>query len=394
MKKTLVVLMLILIAGLSFTGCDKEPIIKERSLSFDKLPKELKELYNRMPIRDYGNISVLDGNILHFETKSQYEMVGQLLLDECRQWDSLFCTAYGYMSEEQMQDWEKKTGYNEFLPLYFFEERCGVSGQMLFDNQEYLLKQWMENGLQGQDPTDNIFNLESDQAMHNLSHEVCVADTIYQYREDAIIEVPVSMLQEWKDLRRLSTEELENHGGIKVVRERSIHYRSLSDMPPHHNFICRDKDNVLTKNNFSTLGAKDKSVWSLVGRRGLTYSHVATYKLVNYEYVRTKEDGTDVFQKVRRQCSMVPHISFSTEQYEQLYQNFQNWYRFDGFLNEPLPDNENVKTYSDKFQYQHLPINYLSNDYHFGIFTDNASVIIRIGSQSTTMPQNYNVIFQ
>lgn len=394
MKKLLSVIISIIVFSIALTGCEKEKILNTKSFSFNKLPEELQELYVKMPQRNYGNISVIDGNILCFATKEQYESVGNMLFEDCKIWDSLFCTAYSYLTNEQLTDLEEVIGYSEFIPLHLFEEQNGVSGSMLFDQQEILQQQWMENGLLGVDPTDEIFNLESDQAIHNIYHEVCVDDTIYQFRDDAIILVPIARLEEWRSYRNASTSDLENLFIVKANNNNNVNIHVFSNMPAHHNFICRDKDNCLSNNDFNVLGVKDKSVWSLVGRRGLIWSHVATYKLVNYEYVRTKNNGIDVFRKIRRPCSMIPRISFSTEQYEQLYQNFQNWYQFNGFLNEPLPSNKNVKTYSDKFQYQHQPINYLSNDYHFGIFTDSASVVIRIGGQSTTVPQTYNVLFQ
>lgn len=159
-------------------------------------------------------------------------------------------------------------------------------------------------------------------------------------------------------------------------------------MPAHHNFICRTPKTDLKSTDFSAITeANDKSVWKLVGRRGLTCSHVVTYKIVNYEFVKFKNNGQPKYRKVARSCSMVPHISLSTEVYEQFYQSFFYWEKFDGYQNGELPSNQTVKTFSDKLQpYQHLPIDYLSNDYHFGIFTDNATVLIRFDGETQSFP--------
>jgi len=392
--KKIVVLIQIFYAVILITSCDKESLASHHIKVLSSSALEIQELYENMPVRNYSNISVIDGDILCFASKEQYAAVSEQLYSDCLKWDSLFYSNYEYMDETELFELEDSLDYTEFLPILVFEQQVGVLGNMLFDEQQETFNYYMENGVPEQSPTDKIFNIESDQAIHNLNHEVCVDDTIYQFREDAIIAIPISQLEEWREHRNDATEDIVNlfdvrgySGGLPN------NHNLLCDMPEHVNFPKKDINNMLTVLDFSAIGPDGISKWSVIGRRGLIYSHVITCKIDNYKRVQ-RNNGTYTTRRCRKECAMTAHISYSTEMYEQFYQDFLSWYEFDGDMNAPMPENKNARIFTHRLFYQHQPINYLSNSYKFGAFTDGAQALVRIGDSQTVDRIEYPIYFE
>ncbi|MBR4135456.1 MAG: hypothetical protein IKU03_03480 [Bacteroidales bacterium] len=371
MKKTFIYFS-IFISFLFLTGCmDKQSL---KSQLFISLPEELQQIYDQMPVRTYGTISVLNGNILSFQSVEQYNNVINQLAEDCRLWDSLFCLAYSNLSDEELLSLEEDLGYSEFLPIKMFEDQYGVSGLMLFDVQEGLTDIWMDNGCIGNSPTDNIFILESEQAVHTPYREVCVNDTLYQFRDSVLVLAPVSLLDSWLLNRNTDISELPESF---IVKDDVYENSNIEEMPAFKKFTC-EADDKLEFADFQAIGENDFSEWIVKGRRGLTISHVITYKLVNYEYVRTKNNGQKVYRKKRLPCSMMPSLALGSIKYTSS-NVFLNWSENDGFLNQTLPGLKNVKCFSGRLTYQHTGVDYITYNYSFGVFTEDATVEIRIG---------------
>ena len=363
----------IFIFFLFLTGCKDKQSLK--SQLYISLPEELQQIYDQMPVRTYGTISVLNGNILSFQSMEQYNNVINQLAEDCRLWDSLFCLAYSNLSEEELLSLEEDLGYSEFLPIKMFENQYGVSGLMLFDIQEGLTDIWMDNGCIGNSPTDNIFILESEQAVHTPYHEVCVNDTLYQFRDSVLVLAPVSLLDSWLLNRNTDISELPENF---IVKDDVYENPNIEEMPAFKKFSCEDSDNRLYFSDFPAIGVNDFSEWRVKGHRGLTISHVITYKLVNYEYVRTKNNGQKVYRKKRLPCSMMPSLALGSIKYTSS-NVFLNWSENDGFSNQTLPGLKNVKCFSGRLTYQHTGVDYITYNYSFGVFTEDATVEIRIG---------------
>ena len=373
MMKKLFILFSTFIALLLLAGCKDQHFLK--SQLYNSLPEEIQQIYDQMPVRTYGTIGVLNGNILSFSTVEQYENVMSQLAEDCRLWDSLFCQAYSDLSKEELLDVEEELGYSEFLPVKMFEDQYGVSGLMLFDVQEELTNSWMNNGCTGNNPTDNIFILESEQAVHTPYHEVCVNDTIYQFRDSVLVLAPVSLLNSWLRHRKADISELPENF---IVKDDVYEDPNIEEIPAFKKFPCEDLDNRLYFSDFESIGENDFSEWIVKGRRGLTISHVITYKLVNYQYVRTNNSGQNVYRKKRLPCSMMPSLSLGSIKYTSS-NVFLNWSRDEGFLHQPLPNLKNVKCFSGRLTYQHMGVDYITYNYSFGVFTEDATVEIRIG---------------
>lgn len=291
MKKTVIICLLISCAFI-FTQCQKEKSLGSSTILSSMHPM-LRELYDQMPAPHYGNINVLDNNILCFHSIMQYEGVMASLQRECEIWDSLFFNTYGYLGEEQLRALELEIGYDEFLPIALFEERFGVSGQMLFDEQQCLKQSWMSNNLDGDNPIDPVFILESEQALHTPYREVCIHDTLYQYRQDALIVVPIGLYSKWQGMRDLST--------LQLLGDSSIIVKYLIDFQSNDKayFKC-GKNGVLTQSNMQSLSNYDRSYWMVSGRINMFQMSKLTSKIENYKYV----NATTGYRRTRKVCSI------------------------------------------------------------------------------------------
>ncbi len=373
MMKKLFIYCSTFIVLLLLAGCKDQHLLK--SQLYNSLPEELQQIYDQMPARRYGTINLLNGNILSFSTVEQYEYVMSQLTEDCRLWDSLFCQAYSNLSEEELLAVEEELGYTEFLPVKMFEDQYGISGLMLFDLQEEQTSSWMNNGCTGNNPIDNIFILESEQAVHTPYHEVCVHDTLYQFRDSVLVLAPVALLDSWLRNRNADISELPENF---IVKDDVYEDPDIEDMPAFKKFSCSTPIVRLGFSDFESIGTNDFSEWMVKGRRGLIISHVITYKLVNYQYVRTNNGGQNVYRKKRLPCSMMPSLALGTKEYTPL-NVFLSWSRDEGFLHQPLPNLKNVKCFSDRLTYQHTGVDYITYNYSFGVFTEDATVEVRIG---------------
>lgn len=67
--KKIVVLIQIFYAVILITSCDKESLASHHIKVLSSSALEIQELYENMPVRNYSNISVIDGDILCFASK-------------------------------------------------------------------------------------------------------------------------------------------------------------------------------------------------------------------------------------------------------------------------------------------------------------------------------------
>lgn len=317
MKRNFVAITLVaLFFSIALIGCEKENV-NPKSKSVSELAPELQDLYKQMPQRDYGRISVIGDGILKFESIQQYEQVCEQLKQDCEMWEELFYNKYGKMSDEEIMDLEDEIGYDEFLPIKIFEESLDINGNMLFDTQRDAIQQWMDNEFKGENPTDRIFIFEWEQALYNQYREVCIEDTIYQFREDVTVKYPSKRIENWLNIRNQSTIEIME---IEGVIYEDYCPKGVSVQEEKVPFRCFDEGEFNANNLPEVFSGLDYSYWIVVGKVGFwNQDNRLDCKLVNYELHKIKKNGKKVFKKVKRNCCILTthqifyrdHLSYS-----------------------------------------------------------------------------------
>lgn len=305
MKKLKLELILIFCAFVTIigTGCEREKDFSIRSMSAPTMSNEIKSLYNQMPTRTYSDISVVGDGILRFPSYWSYVNHCQQLKEDCALWDSLFYSAYDHMDEFELMDWMDSIGYNEYLPILIFEDALNRLGSTLFDQQQAAIHNWTENEFNGDNPTDKIFIFEWEQALYNEYREVCVGDTIYQFRVDATIKYPLDKIEDWLGIRELPTIELVEIDGI--ITEDYLPKNGNGEDKVR--FICSDDGEYNVDNMPEVFSGLDYSYWAVRGKVGFwgQESRLES-KLVNYKFHKIKKNGKKVFKTVKRNCCIQP----------------------------------------------------------------------------------------
>lgn len=301
-KKLFIVICCVVFAIIG-NSCEKENVFSTRSMSTPTMSNEIEILYRQMPSRNYSSITVVGDNILKFQSLSHYDQICQQLKSDCILWDSLFYVAYGRMEEMELMDWMDSIGYDEYLPILLFEDALKVSGTMLFDQQQAAIRTWTENEFKGENPTDRIFIFEWEQALYNEHREVCVGDTIYQFRVDATIKYPLDKIEDWLRIRELPTIELVAVDGVTSEDYLPKSGESEVKVP----FNCFDDGEYNVNNLPEVFSGLDYSYWVVNGRVGFWgQENRLDSKLVNYKFHKIKKNGQKVFKKVKRNCCIQP----------------------------------------------------------------------------------------
>lgn len=297
-KKLFIVICCVVFAIIG-NSCEKENVFSTRSMSTPTMSNEIEILYRQMPSRNYSSITVVGDNILKFQSLSHYDQICQQLKSDCILWDSLFYVAYGRMEEMELMDWMDSIGYDEYLPILLFEDALKVSGTMLFDQQQAAIRTWTENEFKGENPTDRIFIFEWEQALYNEHREVCVGDTIYQFRVDATIKYPLDKIEDWLRIRELPTIELVAVDGVT----------SEDYLPKSGNgedkvrFNCSYDGEYNVYNMPEVFSGLDYSYWVVRGKVGFWgQENRLNCKLANYKFHKIKKNGKKVFKAVKRNC--------------------------------------------------------------------------------------------
>lgn len=364
-------------------GCKKENTPK--NAVYDALPSDLQTLYDQMPSRNYNFISVVGDGILSFETVQQYQQTCEQLQNDCDLWDSLFHENYRSLKESELMDLQDSLGYDEFLPIVMFEENLNVSGNMLFDTQQEAIRSWVDNEFKGENPTDDIFILEGEQAVHNIYREVCINDTIYQFRTDATVVVPLALLDTWLQVRHYPTQNLEIINGIVINDYTSDEDNSKVEKV---RFPCDDSGEFNASNLPSVFSGLDYSYWIVKGRRGICNDNIMTSKLVNFKYHKTNKNGVRVYKRCKRNCSIITtHQVFYKEHYNGLPAHLLF---FDtSTVNKSLPSSKQQKVAhaSVAVFLTPGPVTYVTSRYVLGVYPD-VTMKIRIDGHEITKTLN------
>ena len=211
---------LVAIAAVVFYACNKENL-KDNLLSTTKAAKmssELQDLYKQMPAVDYGNIKVINGDILQFESKEHYKKVVEQLTQQYEKWSTLFLDKYDVkITEDELDNIQNKLGFSDCIPMIKFEEKLGIYGKNLRYIQRKIEDDWLDKGAIGTPLTDKVIIDPAEQTLLNQYREACIGDTICQVREDASILIPVRYASELPTIREMSTEALAKDKRFQAI---------------------------------------------------------------------------------------------------------------------------------------------------------------------------------
>lgn len=362
-KKLFIVICCVVFAIIG-NSCEKENVFSTRSMSTPTMSNEIEILYRQMPSRNYSSITVVGDNILKFQSLSHYDQICQQLKADCILWDSLFYVAYGRMEEMELMDWMDSIGYDEYLPIVLFENALDVMGTRLFDSQRDAILEWSENEFKGENPTDKIFIFEWEQALYNEHREVCVGDTIYQFRLDATIKYPLDKIEDWLRIRELTTIELMAIEGV-ISEDYLPKSGSGEEKVPFKCFVCGEFNAYNLPEVFSGL---DYSYWSVTGKVGFWgQENRLDSKLVNYKFHKIKKNGKKVFKTVKRNCCIQPTHQIFYRDHCTLSGDVLHTEERESNISEPSPTSQKTAT-GDAWVYVpivdlHRPVKYVRGVY-------------------------------
>lgn len=298
--KRLLSIGIIILCAFILVECEKESCLLTKNTASTSLPEELQVIHNQMPICEIGNITVIGDGILKFQSEAHYDAVYTLLRNHCDLWDSLFLSAYQYMTEDELEAFEDSIGYNEYQPLIDFERQLGVSGIMLRDVQERLVQRWLDNGMIGDDPSDSIMIDEIEQTLFSPYHEICIGSTIMQLRPDgSIILLPESHITDLPLIRSMTTSDIIASGICDV-----------KGCKPGADLTFNDHEPIpVHKTDEIYMSSTKKSVWKFSSKPRFcfftgNYKIISTTKLINYQFKRGK------WRVVRRSSRISSYLSF------------------------------------------------------------------------------------
>lgn len=359
------ILLVILSCSFVFIGC-KKGIFSPNTKMLSNYPDEIQELYENMPVRDYSSIQVIGDGILKFQSMSHYENTCEQLKNDCELWNNLFYNQYDELDEDQIADWEEEVQFDEFLPIILFEYSLDVYGNMLYDMIRGPFLEWELNGCQGQSPTDSVFLFEWDQAVHNSYREVCIGDTIYQFRTDALILIPKEQVSDWIQIRNYPTESFAEYEFVIVKDNEADSDEAFSGSTEKVRFPCKG-EGTLKSTHMECITGLDESEWKVVGRRTADCQNKLECKLINLKFDHFAYNGTPKHKRTKRFCSIaITNQNFYLDHYIGLIPSYYATY--DTTIMRTLPMEQYTKRTTNSTKECLVPLlTHQFNSFHLGV---------------------------
>jgi len=184
---------MIITAIFALASCKKEDSIKDSIMAPDintgnssksSMANELLVLYQQLPTPNFGNITLVNRDILKFESAAHYENVYELLLAQYEAWTNLFLQTYNTGDEDALDEIIENLNFDDQWPLRMFERKYKKTSTTLFEAMTFKEEAWLEAGARGRSPSDEITDCPVEQALLSLFHEFCIGDTVCQIRPD------------------------------------------------------------------------------------------------------------------------------------------------------------------------------------------------------------------
>ncbi|MCL2290094.1 MAG: hypothetical protein FWC34_05230 [Bacteroidetes bacterium] len=215
----------IITAIFAFASCKKEDSIKDSIIASDinvekssrsTMAQELQNLYRQLPIPNFGNITLINGDILKFENEEHYKNVYELLLEQCEAWSNLFLQTYATGNEDELDETIENLRFDAQWPLVQFEQKYKKTKYTLLEVMTCKEETWLQGGARGDSPSDEITDCPIEQTLLSLFHEFCIGDTICQLRPGGYeILIPISELEFIDVIRNTPTSELMTREPLK-----------------------------------------------------------------------------------------------------------------------------------------------------------------------------------
>ena len=129
MKRVIYLVLVTILFVSTYTGCKKFKSATPAEILC--LTPKMASLYEQLPVVDYGNIILLDGDILRFENEEHYLKTYDELCELYEKWTILFIEKYGELPEDSLDIIIEQEGFDDNMPLLFFERQYGFEGKNL-----------------------------------------------------------------------------------------------------------------------------------------------------------------------------------------------------------------------------------------------------------------------
>ncbi len=335
---------------INFVGCEKETF-QNKSMQTTGLPSCLQDLYDDLPHNSWDKIQVIGDGILLFHSQSHFDDVYNKLSENLIAWDSLFVNFVGSSSEDVLMQYEDSLNFNEYQPLYEFENLYNMSGNTLRFLQESAYANWIQGGMIGTPPTDKIMIDEVEQTLYNRHREVCIGDTIVQYRDSGdVVLIPIHRLAEITKIRTQNISELLIDSTIVIIKG--------SNASNCHASLPINKQKYI-----NIIPNQKRSSWEFSS--SLRYNFIFGYKIKNVSKLVHYTWKSNKWKKTRRHGNITSLASFhyTTTSEHTTPTNpvtLINHYKNPTLLGDPLKQNVFRKTVRNVYHHS-LPYNYSSN---------------------------------
>lgn len=217
-----------------FMGCTKDSEMSNSPKSL-KMSGELIELYKKVPTFDLGKVSLINGDILQFETEEHFQKVYEALLEQYDAWTEIFLKKYDTDDEDKLDEIVEQLGFNDCTPLLMFEDKYGITDNNLRAIGVMNENTWLAKGATGTPPIDKIVNCPREQTLYSKHREVCIGDTIYQMRSGCQVIIPISEIKLLPEIRAAVTvsdlEKLLNQfPRIGIIKSENACFKSSHSM--------------------------------------------------------------------------------------------------------------------------------------------------------------------
>jgi hypothetical protein len=314
------IIMMILFVICLVIGCKKDTDTKSNTEALKAMgvSNELKILYEQLPTLNFGNIKLVNNDILQFESIDHYDKVWGLLNEQYNAWTKLFLDTYFTGDEDELDKIIDKLNFDDRLPLIMFEQQFGILDNSLRTSKDIEENEWLAQGANGSPPSDEIFNCPIEQTLASKYHEICIENTICQMRPNGYrIVIPISDIKFIDEIRRMSTKELVaivgvgsgakiplGIGDVVVIIPPSVGEDGGDDCGCSYCY-CYEYKNTFTK--FNGTDHKFKLTYHF-RERWLDGNKKTTVTMTNYKYNSKKDEWVNDYSSYCR-------LDFSTKLY-------------------------------------------------------------------------------
>jgi len=273
--------------------------------------QELAILYEQVPKYDFGNITLIHGDILKFESREHYEQVYESLLDQWRAWTKIFISNYDNGNEKELDEIIMQLGFDDRIPMLKFEEQFGIADNNLRTVKAIEEDDWLARGAIGSSPIDEVIKCPVEKTFFSKYHEICIGDTICQARTDGyVILIPTSAVGLINSIRSTSSSDL--------LRQASG--MNLRILPPEDpNRLCNKSKHSISRTR--TVDSDYKFDWFYEFGSTWWYKIRVQVGMSNY-----KKNGTKWDKERQSQCALCftadlwEEVSSSSCQYKNCFQ--------------------------------------------------------------------------